>query len=154
MTSLKQYGLIFLFAFSIIGCKDKSVEKKSNDSRETSVDSGKKVKIDDSWYRDYTVLLDSYDDSYHYAYYIQISKDSCYIVERPLKDLLTPYQSGDTLFLYHKKSILEGSDYKGDKNIPEVKIVKLKDSYYVSSPVFDLKNSISTKPEKYGFLAE
>jgi hypothetical protein len=96
--------------------------------------------------------LDSYEPNYNYTYYIKISKDSSYIAERALKDLLVPFQNADTLFLYHKECLLRDSKYLNNKQIPEVKIVKVKDKYYVTSEVFDLKNSISTKPAKYGFL--
>ena len=90
--------------------------------------------------------------SYSYGYLINVAKDSTYIVERPLKDLMVPYQDGDTLFLYHKKCLLYDSKYLKNKQIPEGKIVRIKDKYYISSEVFDLKNSISTKPGKHGFL--
>lgn len=64
-----------------------------------------------------------------------------------------PYQNEDTLFLYHKKNLLESSKYFDNKQIPEVKIVRVNDKYYVSSKkIFALKKYISTKPEKYGFL--
>jgi|GEM_PF-3180293 len=128
------------------------IEKKTKEVQTAFFDSISKLKIDDSWYRDYIVSLDSYEPNYNYNYLISFSKDSAYIVERPLKDLMLAYQSKDTLFLYHQKSLLSGSNYLKNKQIPEVKIVKIKDKYYVSSEVFDLKNSISTKPEKYGFL--
>lgn len=128
------------------------IEKKSNDLQTAFFNDINKVKIDNSWYRDYILPLDSYEPNYNYTYYIKISKDSAYVAERALKDLLVPFQNADTLFLYHKKNLLSGSEYMENKQIPEVKIVKLKDKYYISSEVFDLKNSISTKPSKYGFL--
>ncbi|WP_343707734.1 hypothetical protein [Flavobacterium sp.] len=128
------------------------IEKKTKKNQITFFDSISKLKIDDSWYKNYIVSLDSYEPNYSYNYLINFSKDSAYIVERPLKDLMVPYQDQDTLFLYHKKCLLSGSNYLKNKQIPEVKIVKIKDKYYVSSEVFDLKNSISSKPEKYGFL--
>ncbi|MBF7092863.1 hypothetical protein IUY40_15110 [Flavobacterium sp. ALJ2] len=128
------------------------IENKTKETQIAFFDSISKLKIDDSWYRDYILLLDSYEPNYNYTYYIKISKDSVYIAERALKDLLVPFQNEDTLFLYHKKNLLTGSKYIENKQIPEVKIVKVKDKYYVTSEVFDLKNSISTKPAKYGFL--
>ncbi|KFF06408.1 hypothetical protein [Flavobacterium reichenbachii] len=127
------------------------IEKKSKELQTAFFNSISKLKIDDSWYRDYGVPLDAYEPNYSYVYYIKVAKDSSYIVERPLKDLLVPYQNGDTLFLYHKQCLLYDSKYLNNEKIPEVKIVKVKDKYYVTSEVFDLKNSISTKPEKYGF---
>lgn len=127
-------------------------EKRTREIQKFFFDSISKLKIDDSWYKNYIVSLDSYEPNYSYAYLINFSKDSAYIVERPLKDLMVPYQSADTLFLYHKKCLLYDSKYLHTKQIPEVKIVKVKDKYYVSSEVFDLKNSISTKPDKFGFL--
>ncbi len=130
------------------------IEKKSNDIRTSFLNSVSKSKIDESWFRDYILPLDSYEPNYNYTYYIKVAKDSAYITERPLKDLLVPFQNGDTLFLYHKKSLLDGSKYLKNKQIPEVKIVKIKDKYYIKSEVFDLKNSISTKPSKYGFQNE
>lgn len=126
--------------------------KKTKEIQVAFFDSISKLKIDDSWYRDYILLLDSYEPNYNYTYYIKISKDSAYIAERVLKDLLVPFQNADTLFLYHKKNLLSGSEYMENKQITEAKIVKVKDKYYVNSEVFDLKNSISTKPAKYGFL--
>lgn len=80
-----------------------------------------------------------------------MAKDSAYIAERSIKDLLVPFQNADTLFLYHKTNLLSGSEYRENMQLPEVKIVKVKDKYYISSEVFDLENSISTKPTKYGF---
>ncbi|WP_134151061.1 hypothetical protein [Flavobacterium sp. 270] len=129
-----------------------SIDKKSKEIQTAFFNSISKLKIDDSWYRDYILLLDSYEPSYNYTYYIKVAKDSSYIAERPLKDLMVPYQDGDTLFLYHKKCLLQGSEYFENTQIPEVKIVKVKDKYYINSEVFDLKNSISNKSEKYGFL--
>jgi hypothetical protein len=128
------------------------INKKTKEIQTAFFNSISKLKIDDSWYKNYIVSLDSYEPSYSYGYLINFSKDSTYIVERLLKDLMVPYQNGDTLFLYHKKCLLNDSKYFNNKQIPEVKIVKVKDKYYVSSVVFDLKNSISSKPEKYGFL--
>lgn len=130
------------------------IEKKSNELRITFLNSVDKLKIDNSWYRDYILPLDSYEPSYSYTYYVKISKDSSYIAERSLKDLLVPYQNADTLFLYHKKNLLVDSKYLENIHLPEVKIVKVKDKYYINSEVFDLKNSISTKPAKYGFLVD
>lgn len=130
------------------------VEKKSNELRTTFLNSISKLKIDDSWYRNYILPLESYEPSYNYTYYIKVSKDSCYIAERSLKDLLVPYQKGDTLFLYHKECLLEDSKYLENKHIPEVKIVKVQDKYYLNSQTFDLKNSISNKPTKNGFLVD
>lgn len=129
-----------------------SIDKKSKEIQTAFFNSISKLKIDDSWYRDYILLLDSYEPSYNYTYYIKVAKDSSYIAERPLKDLMVPYQDGDTLFLYHKKCLLQGSEYFENTQIPEVKIVKVKDKYYINSEVFDLKNSISNRSEKYGFL--
>ena len=130
------------------------MKKKSNELRITFLNSVDKLKIDNSWYRDYILPLDSYEPSYSYTYYVKISKDSSYIAERSLKDLLVPYQNADTLFLYHKKNLLVDSKYLENIHLPEVKIVKVKDKYYINSEVFDLKNSISTKPAKYGFLVD
>lgn len=134
--------------------KTNFIEKKTGDLQKTFFNSIAKSKIDDSWYRDYILPLDSYEPDYNYTYYIKISKDSSYMAERYFKDLLVPFQSADTLFLFHKKNLLEGEKYVKNKHIPEVKIVKVKDKYYVNSPVFDLKKSISSKPLKYGFLGE
>ncbi|WP_291152266.1 hypothetical protein [Flavobacterium sp. UBA7680] len=39
-----------------------------------------------------------------------------------------------------------------NKQIPEVKIVKVKDEYYINSEVFDLKITFLLKPYKYSFL--
>lgn len=128
------------------------IEKKNQKNQTAFFDSISKLKIDDSWYKKYIVSLDSYEPSYSYGYLINVAKDSSYIIERPLKDLMVPYLDQDTLFLYHKKCLLYDSKYRNNKQIPEVKIVRVKDKYYVSSEVFDLKNSISSKPEKYGFL--
>lgn len=130
------------------------LKKKSRDLQMNFFNSVAGSKIDDSWYRDYILPLDSYESNYSYTYYIKISKDSSYIAERSFKDLLVPFQSADTLFLFHKKSLLEGEKYLKNKHIPEVKIVKIKDKYYVRSSVFDLKGSISSEPSKYGFLGE
>ncbi|WP_337966766.1 hypothetical protein [uncultured Flavobacterium sp.] len=169
MKLLKNSYLVFFLAFSIIACKNNNSEKKENshsqnenknlnfDKKDKEIqtpflDSISKLKIDDSWYKNYVVELDSYESSYSYSYLLNVAKDSTYIEERSLKDLMVPYQDGDTLFLYHKKCLLDDSKYLKDKQIPEVKIVKVGDKYYVSSEVFDLKNSISTKPDKYGFL--
>ncbi|QGK72804.1 hypothetical protein [Flavobacterium sp. SLB02] len=115
------------------------IEKKSNDLQTAFFNHINKVKIDNSWYRDYILPLDSYEPNYNYTYYIKISKDSVYVAERTLKDLLVPFQNADTLFLYHKKNLLSGSEYMENKQIPEVKIIKVKDKYYISSEVFDLK---------------
>lgn len=169
MKLLKNSYLIFILAFLILACKNNNAEKKENiqsqkedknlnfnkknkEIQTVFLDSISKLKIDDSWYKNYVVELDSYEPDYSYSYLVNVAKDSTYIVERSLKDLMVPYQDGDTLFLYHKKSLLEDSKYLKDKQIPEVKIVKVGDKYYVSSEVFDLKNSISNKPDKYGFL--
>ncbi|MCC9016436.1 hypothetical protein [Flavobacterium lipolyticum] len=130
------------------------VEKKTKDLQKTFFNSIAKSKIEDSWYRDYILSLDSYESNYNYTYYIKVSKDSCYFVERDFKDLLVPVQKGDTLFLYHRKNLLEDKEYINSKHIPEVKIVKLKDKYYVNSPIFNLKESITTKPLKYGFISD
>lgn len=130
------------------------IEKKTSDLQTAFFNTSDKSKIDNSWYRDYVLPLDSYEPNYNYTYYIKVSKDSTYIAERALKDLLVPFQNADTLFLYHKKNLLLGSEYMENKQIPEVKIVKVKDKYYITSEVFDLKNSISTMPYEYGFLNE
>lgn len=127
------------------------IEKKSKEIQTAFFDSISKIKIDDSWFKSYILPLESYEPNYNYTYLINVAKDSVYIVERPLKDLLVPYQESDTLFLFHKKSLLEGTKYLKNVQIPEVKIVKIKDKSYISSEVFDLKRSISNKPEKYGF---
>lgn len=134
-------------------------EKKECDSingqktKNAFLDSIENSKIDDSWYKEYYVWLESYEVSYNYNYLIRVAKDSSYIQERYVKDLLVPYQKADTLFLYHKKSVV-GDDYTKDKTKPEVKIVRIKDQYYIQSQLFDLENSISNKPTKYGFLAD
>lgn len=128
------------------------IEKKTKSLQTAFFESISNLKIDNSWFRDYLLSLDSYELGYYYGHYIKISKDSCYIAERYFKDLLVPYQDKDTLFLYHKKNLVDSSKYLKNKLIPEVKIVKIENKYYVTSEVFDLKNSISSKPEKYGFL--
>ncbi|MEM0575138.1 hypothetical protein [Flavobacterium polysaccharolyticum] len=125
---------------------------KKIENKNVYIDSISKLNIDEKWIKDYNVWLESYNESYNYNYLIKISKDSSYISERSIKDMLIPYQIKDTLFLYHKKSLLE--DYAKNKLEPEVKIVKIKNQYFVSSQIFDLKNSISNKPTKYGFLVD
>lgn len=133
--------------------RDNFIEKKTKINQTTFFDSISKLKIDDNWFKNYIVALDSYESGYYYDHYIKVSKDTCYIGERNFQDLLVPYQNEDTLFLYHKKNLLESSKYFDNKQIPEVKIVRVSDKYYVSSKkIFALKKYISTKPEKYGFL--
>lgn len=120
---------------------------------EQFLDSISKLKIDEFWFKNYTFWLESYTSSYNYYYELKVDKDSSYIKERLLNDVLVPLQKNDTLFLYHKKSI---SDFRftKDKQEPEVIIIKVGDEYYVKSQVFDLKNSISNKPTQYGFLVD
>ncbi|MEW5675959.1 hypothetical protein ABGT15_06560 [Flavobacterium enshiense] len=133
--------------------RDNFVLKKSNEISKAFFDKASKFKIDESWYRDYILPLESYEPSYNYAYSLKVSKDSTYVMERALNDMLIPLQKGDTLFLYHNKSLI-GEKYTKNKMIPELKIVRVKGKYFIDGNIFDLENSISNKPGKYGFLVE
>lgn len=137
-----------------VNWKNNFLSKKTEGKRKVFLDSIANLKIDDSWYKDYSIWLESYEAYYNYNYLVRVSKDSSYITERYLKDFLVPYQSKDTLFLFFKESQFKDLEYNKNKHIPEVAIVKVDTSYYVNSSVFDLKNSISNKPSKYGFLVD
>jgi len=132
--------------------KNDRIETNKKEKHVNFMDSISKLSIDSHWNKEYNVWLSSYTPSYNYAYKVKVSKDSSYVQQRELKDLLVPLQKKDTLFLYHKQNLLE--EYIKDKTKPELKIVKINEGYYINSQLFDLKNSISDKPTEYGFLVD
>jgi len=132
--------------------KNDRIETNKKEKHVNFMDSISKLSIDSHWNKEYNVWLSSYIPSYNYAYKVKVSKDSSYVQQRELKDLLVPLQKKDTLFLYHKQNLLE--EYIKDKTKPELKIVKINEGYYINSQLFDLKNSISDKPTEYGFLVD
>lgn len=125
---------------------------ENNDIHHRFLDSIRKISIDKDWYNEYHLWLSSYTPSYNYNYLVRVSEDSSFIEERSLKDLLIPYQKGDTLLLYHEKNLLES--FIKDVSKPEVVIIRKDSLYYINSQLFDLENSISDTPKLEGFKVD
>lgn len=127
--------------FSKNECDSINFEKKYNHF----LDSIAKLKIDDYWYKEYNIWFEDYTT-------IKVLKDTSYISAIGINDVLVPLQKKDTLFLYNKVS--KSIKYNKDKTIPELKIIKVEDQFFLQSDYIDLNGSISNKPSKFGLLID
>ncbi len=132
--------------------KDNYIQKVCKKKQEQFFNSISKLKIDDFWYRSYYKLFDYLE--YNCDYEIIIDKNECSLIDRSLNDILVPYQSKDTLFLFHKKSLGMGA-YNGEVNLPDIVITKVDNLYYIQKQSF-LKNReyIKEKVYDYGYLED